>query len=198
MPVIALMLFMGSLGEMINWIISPARGLLEAGRNGYLPAIFLKENDKGVASNLLITQAILVSILCLIFLLMPSVNGFYWLLTDLSTQLYMIMYVFLFFSAWTIKLKMPILPNTFKIPGGKLGMLVVCLLGIMGSSITIVVGFFPPANINVGGVWHYETMFISGMLFMCLPAAGFYYYKYCSTRSLIEIPVGDLEEDPIN
>ena len=39
-PIIAIMLFIGSLGEMINWIISPTRGLLQAGQQGYLPKIF--------------------------------------------------------------------------------------------------------------------------------------------------------------
>lgn len=177
LPLIAVMLFVGSLGEMVNWIISPAKGLLQAGQQGYLPKFLLRENKKGVASSVLIAQAILVTFVCLAFLLMPSVNGSYWLLTDLSTQLYVIMYLFMFAAAISLKLKSPIVKEAFHIPGGKLGFAVVSIIGFLGALTTVVVGFFPPAMINVGGFMHYETMFVGGLIVMCLPVLFFYYFK---------------------
>ncbi len=39
---------------------------------------------------MLITQAIIVTVLSALFLFMPSVNGSYWLLTALAAQLYML------------------------------------------------------------------------------------------------------------
>jgi len=177
-PVIAVALLIGSLGGMINWIISPAKGLLQAAEHGYLPKFFQKENKHGVASHLLITQALLVSVVCLAFLLMPSVNGSYWLLTDLSTQLYMLMYIFMFFAALCIHYKYADHPKSFKIPCGSFGKWVACLLGVIGCSITLVVGFFPPAGINVGGAMHYEVLFSSGIILMLLPALFFYGYRY--------------------
>lgn len=176
-PVIAVALLIGSLGEMINWIISPAKGLLQAAEQGYLPKFFQKENKHGVASHLLITQAVLVSLVCLAFLLMPSVNGSYWLLTDLSTQLYMMMYVLMFFAALFIHYKYADHPKLFKIPGGTAGKWITCLSGILGCAITLVVGFFPPAGIDVGGPLHYEILFSSGILIMLLPVLFFYGYK---------------------
>lgn len=181
-PIVAVLLLVGSLGEMVNWIISPAKGLLQAGQTGYLPKFFLKENQHGVASNLLLTQAVLVSVVCLVFLLMPSVNGSYWLLTDLSTQLYLVMYVLMFLAAIGLKLKNPFAKAGFLIPGGRVGMTLVCLLGIVGCGITIVVGFFPPAGINVGGFAHYERLFVTGMVLMCAPALLFYGYKFFRSR----------------
>ncbi|MCB1827602.1 MAG: amino acid permease, partial [Coxiellaceae bacterium] len=150
-PVIAIALLIGSLGGMINWVISPAKGLLQAAEKGYLPKFFQKENKHQVPSHLLLTQALLVSAVCSAFLLMPSVNGSYWLLTDLSTQLYMVMYVLMFLAAIAIFYKYSDHPKTFTIPGGKVGYWITCLFGIIGCSITIVVGFFPPSGINVGG-----------------------------------------------
>ena len=81
-PVIAIALLAGSLGGMVNWIISPAKGLMQAAEHGYLPKFFQKLNTNQVPSHLLITQAVLVSVVCLVFLLVPTVNGSYWLLTD--------------------------------------------------------------------------------------------------------------------
>jgi glutamate:GABA antiporter len=168
-PVITVMLVIGSLGSMISWIISPAKGLLQAAQDGFLPKFLSKENQHGVAGNLLITQAVIVSIVCLAFLLMPSVNGSYWLLTDLSTQLYMLMYVMMFAAAIVLKYKFTDQPRTFTVPGGKPGMWITCLLGLAGTVITLVIGFFPPDGINVGSTLHYELTFTGGLFAMLLP-----------------------------
>jgi len=170
LPIIPIMIVVGSVGGLINWIISPTKGLFQAAQNGYLPKYFAKENKHGVPQRLLITQAILVSLVCMAFLLMPSVNGSYWLLTDLSTQLYMIMYALIFCTALFLRYKFPKQNKSFEVPGGKLGIWFVSLLGLGGCGITLLVGFFPPANINVGGSLHYELFFVGGMLLMLLPA----------------------------
>lgn len=176
-PVITGMLLIGSLGGMTSWIISPAKGMLQAAESGYLPKFLLQKNKHGVANNLLITQAVLVTVICLAFLLMPSVNGSYWLLSALSTQLYMLMYVLMFISAIVLKYKTSARTNAFNIPGGKLGMWLVCLLGLAGCVITLAVGFIPPEGINVGSKLHYELIFCSGLLAMILPVSFFYVYK---------------------
>jgi len=176
-PIITVMLLLGSLGGMISWIISPAKGLLQAAQLGYLPNFLKKENQQGVAGNLLMTQAVLVSVICLAFLLMPSINASYWLLTALSTQLYMLMYVLMFIAAFYLRYKHVEQPRPFKIPGGNLGMFLTCALGLIGCAITLTVGFFPPEGINVGSTLHYEIIFGMGMVVMILPVLFFYYYK---------------------
>jgi len=176
-PVITVMLLLGTLGSTVSWVISPAKGLLHAAQLGYLPPFFAKENEQGVASRLLITQAILVSFVCLAFLLMPSVNGSYWLLTALSTQLYVLMYVLMFLAAICLKYKFAKQPQAFTIPGGKIGMWFTCLLGLIGCSITLLVGFIPPAGIDVGGILHYEIVFTSALVAMIVPVGLFYMYR---------------------
>jgi amino acid transporter len=182
LPVLVVMLVIGSVGGMTNWIISPAKGLLQAGEDGYLPKALCKINKHGVASRVLLIQAGLVSFVCLAFLLMPSVNGSYWLLTDLSTQLYMLMYVLMFLAAVCIKFKVKDEDAAFKIPGGKIGMSITCALGLIGCIATLIVGFIPPSSINVGGAAHYETMFVGGLLIMLLPTVLFYWYHRRQTR----------------
>jgi glutamate:GABA antiporter len=176
-PIITLMILIGSLGGIISWVISPAKGLLQAAQLGYLPEFLQKENKHGVAANLLITQAVIVSIVCCAFLLMPSVGGSYWLLTALSTQLYILMYVMMFLVGLYSRYKFPHEIRSFTIPGGKFGIWLVTCLGLFGCLITLIVGFFPPDGVNVGSVLHYETIFCLGMLGMILPAFIFYMYK---------------------
>lgn len=176
-PVLTVMIMIGALGSMITWIISPAKGILQAAEHGYLPAALTKKNKHGVPSRLLILQAVIVSFACLAFQLMPSVNGSYWLLSDLSTQLYILMYVLMFIAAIALKTKHPGSTLGFKIPGKKWGTWLVCGLGLFGCLITLVVGFFPPSNINVGGKLHYTMTFTSGMLIMVIPVFFFYLFK---------------------
>ncbi len=178
LPIITIMIYIGSFGSVINWIISPAKGLLQAGQDGYLPKFLQQENKHGVASNLLILQAILVSVMCVAFLLMPSVNGSYWLLTALSTQLYIMMYVLLFAAALYLRYKHADQPRPFAIPGGITGMWLVVIAGLIGCVITLIVGFFPPDGINVGGALHYEIVFSLGIIFMIAPVLLLYKKRF--------------------
>lgn len=183
MPVLVFLLLLGSLGSMINWIISPAKGLLMAANHNFLPQSLCKLNKDGIASRILILQAILVTFLCSGFLLFPSVNAIYWLFTDLSTELYMMMYVFMFIAAWRLKNKFAHLKRPFAIPGGKNGYYLVCILGLIGCSITLLVGFIPPEQMmDVGGAGHFRLVFSLGILIMLLPALLIYLRKRYKTR----------------
>jgi len=182
-PILAVMILIGSLGGIINWIISPAKGLMQAAQHGYLPKIFARENESGVSAAVLIAQAILVSIVCVAFLLMPSVNGSYWLLTDLSTELYLLMYVLMFFAAFAIKIKFHHLQPKFTVPGGRFGLYVICIFGVIGCLISLFVGFLPPDSINVGTPLHYFVVFTLGLILMIIPIFLLYLYKAITTKS---------------
>lgn len=178
MPILVGLLLLGSLGSMINWIISPAKGLLMAANNNFLPPSFCTLNKHGVASRILLAQAILVTLLCSAFLLFPSVNAIYWLFTDLSTELYMMMYVLMFIAAWRLKSKFPKLKRSFSIPGGKPGYYLTCVLGLLGCAITLCVGFIAPEqSMDVGGANHFRIIFTLGIILMLLPALFLYLRK---------------------
>lgn len=176
-PILTLLLVIGSLGGMISWLISPIKGLSQAAQQGFLPPFFKKHNQYGVPQNLLILQAILVSIVCMAFLFLPSVNGSYWLLTDLSTQLYMLMYVIMFLCALRLRKNLPSSQQGFVIPGKKIGLWIVCLLGLFGCLVTLLVGFIPPNNMNIGSPTYYELLFSGGMIGMIIPVIFFYWYQ---------------------
>jgi len=167
--VLAVLIIVGSLGGMINWLISPAKGLLQASRYGYLPKYFTAQNEKGVPVRILITQAVLVSVFCLAFVLLPSINAFYWFLTALSTEMYMIMYVMM--CAAGMKLGRPLKESgVFSMPRGTRTL--TCWLGLLGCAITIVVGFFPPSGIDIGSGARYVFLIALGNVILILPVVG--------------------------
>jgi len=176
-PVITCMIIVGGLGLMMTWIISPAKGILQAAEDGYLPDFLTIKNKHNVPYRLMMIQAAMVSLACMAFFLMPSVNGSYWLLSDLSTQLYVLMYVLMFVAALILKKKFPGKDHTFQIPGKKAGTWLVCLVGFGGCLTTLIVGFIPPANIDVGGTKHYIMTFSAGMFLLTLPVCFFYFLK---------------------
>lgn len=186
LPVLAVALVVGSIGGMINWVISPTRGLLQAAEDGFLPRFFCKVNRHGAPSHLILIQAVLVSLMCVAFVLMPSVNGSYWLLTDLSTQLYVMMYMLLFVSAWVFKVKNPSATAAFQISKGARGTGLACFIGLLGCAAALMVGFVPPTDIDVGGASHFFMTFSTGLVMMCLPVIAFYRYERKAAPILVD------------
>ncbi len=185
MPILVIMILLGSVGSMTNWIISPAKGLLIAADHGFLPVWLHKLNKHGIASRILILQAVLVTILCSGFLLLPSVNAFYWLFTDLSTELYILMYVMMFIAAIKVKHKHATLVRPFAVPGGKIGYYFTCGLGLFGCLVTLIVGFFPPAEaVTVGGENLFRLIFSLGIVLLIIPAFLLYIRKRLIDKKL--------------
>jgi amino acid transporter len=169
MPVVALMLVLGGLGGVSNWIIAPTKGLLVAAEEGNLPEVFQKTNAHGAPVFMLMMQASIVTLLSALFLFMPSVNGSYWLLTALAAQLYMLMYFIMFAAAIKLRFAAPAHPRPFKVPGGLFGLLFVAGVGIIGVLATLGVSFMPPNGIDVGSLTRYELTLMFGLALMCSP-----------------------------
>lgn len=169
LPIAALCLIVGGLGGVSNWIIAPTRGLMIAARDGHMPRALHAENKHGAPKLLLLIQAVIVSLLSAAFLLMPSVNGSYWLLNALAAQLYMLMYILMFAACIRLRHKHPEQVGAFKIPGGMIGVSLVAGMGIISCLATIVVGFFPPHSLQIGSIHHYDAYIITGLLCMSAP-----------------------------
>lgn len=181
-PVMSLLIVVGSIGGMINWLISPAKGLLHASQYGFLPPFFTKANAYGVAGRILVSQAVLVTIFCSAILLLPSVNAFYWFLTALSNSLYMSMYILMFLSVFRLRSKFR--GRVFKIPGGIWGLSIVCVLGLIGSALTILFGFIPPDKVDIGSALRYTSMIAIGNFVLIFPVIFFFIYKKRRTLTL--------------
>jgi len=184
MPFIACSLIIGGLGGLNNWLIAPTRGLHYAGRQGHFPAWLLKENKRGAPVILLLIQALIVSFTLIAFVLLPSINASYWYLNVLAAQLYMFMYILMFISGIILKIRNKNNPkfhhnkNIYQIPGGSWGTGIIGVMGIIGSIVTVLIGFLPPSNIHAGSVIHYALMILMGLVFMSLPILWLAKIKY--------------------
>jgi len=167
-PFIAGLIAFGVIGSVSTWIIGPSKGLLAAAQQGDLPPFFRKVNGKGMPTSLLIIQALITSILSLLFVLMPTVNSAFWILSVLTAQLYLVMYILMFAAALKLRYTSASVHRPYKIPGGKIGMWLVALVGTLTCLFAIIIGFFPPAQIPTGNLFFYVSFLILGMIVVCL------------------------------
>jgi amino acid transporter len=169
MPVVALMIVIGGMGGVSNWIIAPTKGLMIASQDGCLPRFLQKTNRFGAPVYLLVLQARLVFIMASLFIFMPSVSGSYWLLTALAAQLYMLMYLLMFAAIIKLRRDEVLAHANFKIPGKTFGLIIVVGAGIIGCVLTFAVSFLLPPQINVGDVYQYHVLQTLGLILMAAP-----------------------------
>ena len=156
-PIIAIALAFGVLAGVLTWVSGPSKGLFAVGKAGYLPPFFQKENKIGVQKNILLLQGAAVTLLSLLFVVMPSVQSFYQILSQLTVLLYLMMYLLMFAAAIYLRYSMKKSERPFRI--GKSGnalMWVVAGMGFLGSLLAFVLSFIPPAQIAIGSnaVWY--------------------------------------------
>lgn len=168
LPLAAAFIAFGGLGGAAAWIIGPTKGLMVASRDGSLPKFLQKENAHGVPINVLIFQAIIVSILAGAFVLMPTVSSSFWLLSLMTAQLALVVYIFMFAAAVRLHYKQPHVFRSYKIPGKTLGIWITASVGILSCLFVIGLGFVPPAHTQISSILIYELIITCGMLLFAL------------------------------
>ncbi len=170
-PVIAIALAFGVLAGVLTWVAGPSKGVFAVGQAGYLPKFFQRTNKNGVQKNILYVQGAIVTVLAFLMVLMPSVQSFYQILSQLTCILYLIAYLLMFAAALRLRYKMKGAPRPYRL--GKRGNVVMWLIagvGFVGSLVAFIFSFFPPSQVNMGSDAVWFTVLIAGTLvFVVLP-----------------------------
>ena len=150
-PVIAVALAFGVLAGVLTWVAGPSKGIFAVGRAGYLPPFFQKTNKIGVQKNILYLQGGAVTLLSLLFVIMPSVQSFYQIMSQLTVVLYLIMYMLMFSAAIYLRYNMKKTNRPFRIGNKGNGLMwFIGGLGFCGSLLAFILSFIPPSQISVG------------------------------------------------
>ena len=169
-PIIAIALMFGVLAGVLTWVAGPSKGIFAVGKAGYLPPFFQKTNRNGVQRNILLIQGGLVTLLSLLFVVMPSVQSFYQILSQLTVLLYLIMYMLMFIAAIVLRYKMRSADRPFRLGKGNGLMWLLGGLGFCGSLLAFVLSFIPPGQIAVGSnkVW-FSVLIIGCVVVVVIP-----------------------------
>ena len=164
-PIIAIALAFGVLAGVLTWVAGPSKGIFAVGRAGYLPPFFQKTNKIGVQRNILLIQGAIVTLLGLLFVVMPSVQSFYQILSQLTVLLYLIMYLLMFAAAIYLRYNLKDVDRPFRIGGKGNGLMwFIGGLGFLGSLLAFILSFIPPGQIAVGS----NAMWYSVLVIGCI------------------------------
>ena len=166
LPIVGVLLVIGAIAEVNAWIVGPVQGLYATTNHGNLPPLFHKLNKHGVPTNLLLFQGIIVSFTSLVILELPTISASFWILSVMSAQIYLVMYIMMFIAAIRLRYTKPHVPRAYKVPYGSKGIWLLSVFGIISSVFVIILGFFPPDQINVGSHLFYELFLIIGFVLM--------------------------------
>jgi amino acid transporter len=141
----AVLITIGGVILLAAWLIGPAKGLGVVALDGNMPPMFNRHNKYGSPVAILVTQALIGSAISLLYVILPSVNQAYWIMSAMTVELLCIMYVLIFAALIKLRYSKPDQPRPFKIPGGMAGTWIVGGLGGIGVVFAFIVGLIPPA-----------------------------------------------------
>jgi amino acid transporter len=169
--VLCVFIVIGILAMVVNWIAGPSRGLLLVGEDGFLPRWLHKINKNKVQVNILIVQGGIVSLLALVFALLPSVQSAFWLIVTMAIQLYLIMYMLMFLAAMRLRKKAPDVERGYRVPAMRL----VAWTGFFASVLAFLLGFVVPAGQKMNQFFYVGFLLAGILLLGCGP---FIFYRF--------------------
>lgn len=180
-PIMCFLLAYGAITMVVTWVLGPSKGVLEVAKEGYLPNYWQYRNKHGMPTRILTIQAIISSLLALVVLFMPTISGAFWIMSALTAQLYMIMYLFMFAAAIKLRYSQPDKARPYRIPGGKLGIWLISGIAFLTALFAIVVGFIPTGNVRSGGIEgiliYVGFLFFGSLFFMAIPIVLYHLYE---------------------
>lgn len=145
---------------MLTWLAGPSKGLLLIGRSeGYLPPFLTRLNKHGVQQNMLVAQGVFTTFIALLYAFIPNVSSAYWILSVITTQVYLIMYVLMFAAAAKLRRDDPDHPRGYRAPA----LMALCALGAASSIAAFTIGFVPPSQFGAGSPWVYLLIVGGGL-----------------------------------
>ena len=148
-PLLGLLVAIGQMGGFSTWLAGPVKGLLETAKEGELPPFFQKVNKNSMPSNLMLIQAIVISISSSTFLLIStSINMSFWISVALSMMIYVSMYFLMILSCLYLRYKKPDIQRVYKIPFKNFGLWFVTIIGMMTMVFAFVMALIPPSQLE--------------------------------------------------
>ncbi len=169
-PVIALAIVIASLAGFMTWLSGPSKSLLLVAKDGgYLPPFLQRTNKAGVQENILVVQGGVTTLLALLFALVPAVSNAYWIFMTITTSVYLLVYLWLFISAWKLRKTQPDHPRGYRAPALPL----LCTVGFVSSIAAIGISFVPPSQFASGSAWTFVAIIGAGvgLLGLVIPLA---------------------------
>jgi amino acid transporter len=165
---IGVLIIIGVVGGLSAWAVGPALGMQVVAAEGNLAPVWARTNRRGAPTAVLLIQGVLATLLSLLLLFVDSINTFYWMLTALVAQTFLVMYLLMYASVLWLRRTQPDVARPFRVPGGTIGLYGIVGLGIVGALFTFVLGFVPASHLSVEGTLVYVLVMLAGISAICV------------------------------
>jgi amino acid transporter len=172
----AVLITLGGVVSLAAWLIGPAKGLGIVAEEGNMPPMFNRTNKHGAPVAVLVIQALIGSVISLLYVFLPSVNQAYWILSAMTVELLCIVYILVFASVIKLRYSQPDKPRAFTIPGGKAGVWVVGGLGLFGTTLAFIVGLMPPSFFSSNWLMYVFSVLL-GTFLLAVPPLVFLKFR---------------------
>ncbi|GIP24149.1 tyrosine-tyramine antiporter [Paenibacillus sp. J22TS3] len=144
--IISAMILIGVLVQLSAWVLGPSKSMIKVADEGNLPPFFQKRTSKNIPITFVMIQAIVISLVSVLYLVVPDVNSAFLIITITTTILYCIVYALIAISAIRLRYKMPDIERPFRLGLKGNGLMwFVSILSLLSVAITIVVSLIPPS-----------------------------------------------------
>lgn len=177
--IMLILILLGAIGSITTWMIAPAKELVVCSEGGELPPLLQKLNRHEMPVGILVLQGIIISIMTILFILLPTVEVAFWTLTAMCGQIYFLVYFLLFLSAIVLRYKFPNVPRAYKIPGGNIGMILVAGTGFTVSILAFLTGYILPSgeSFKLAGNLTFIIILMMGLVLFLTPAFVLYSFR---------------------
>jgi glutamate:GABA antiporter len=143
--IISAMILIGVLVQLSAWVLGPSKSMIKVADEGNLPHFFQKRTAKNIPITFVLIQAIVISLVSVLYVVVPDVNSAFLMITITTTILYCVVYALIAISAIKLRYSMPKIERPFRLGNKGNGLMwFVSLLSLLSVVITIVVSIIPP------------------------------------------------------
>lgn len=156
------MMFLGFMGVIANYLAATSQGLLVLAKDHFLPKGLIAFNRYKVPHRIIIMQGVLTLLIALLFV-SKTVRSAYWQIEAIIGVGVSLRYAIFFIGGLVMKYRFTQPQRDLQVPGGKIGMWIVCVAGI---AICIFAGTmtFIPRDKYAGNLLSFEALLIIGTL----------------------------------
>lgn len=185
-PFIALALVFGVVANTLTWICGPTSAIKYIAQQGFLPKVVQRQNKNGAPVVILAAQAIIVTVLCFVYIISSHVQQGYQMLLQITNALYLTMYLILFASFIRLRYKNKNVERPFKVGRTMFTAWFVAIIGSLAVSVSFVLCFFPPSQLDIDHQRGYVITLLGIYVLLILPPLLYWRFKVKPAKNTIK------------
>ncbi|MDN3508164.1 MAG: APC family permease [Simkaniaceae bacterium] len=155
----------GLIGAVSAWNATLPKYFIAASEDGSIPPSLVTTNERGTSPRFLAIQGFFVTLLIGISIWMKNAQIDYAVIAEVTTQLAMLPYLFLFLAGLRLRFTHQEIKRPFSLPKPLLW--IAGTLGIISCLLALFLGFFPKGDLALLNLHIYQTYLAIGIVLAC-------------------------------